>query len=289
MRWWQLAPVLMLLAACAAPPPAPVKDYSILPATPATEEPPDGYTVRRGDTLYSVAFRFGIDVNDLAAWNGIGAPYTIYPGQELKFEPTGSARTAGAAPSAAGSSRVQTEPLPEQKSPAGEKPAAAPRTSHREEGAEQGRTAGAAQAARASGPEKKPPAGSQSAHEGPLNWRWPADGPVLSSFDAADASRKGIDIGGKPGDPVYAAASGTVVYSGSGLIGYGELIIVKHDDKLLSAYGHNRKRLVQEGEQVRAGQRIAEMGSTGAPRPMLHFEIRVEGKPVNPAKYLPSR
>lgn len=289
MRRWSFIPAVMLLAACAAPPPAPVDDYSLRPASPAPEEPPDRYTVERGDTLYSIAFRFGADVKDLAAWNGIDAPYTIFPGQELNFRPAEPVRTAGAAASAGSGGRVRTEPLPEHESP--------------ERTGPEGGAAGAGDAARtqpdeadhapppASQPTRapKPAATPDSANSGPLQWQWPARGPVLSSFDAGDASRKGINIGGKSGDPVYAAASGTVVYSGSGLIGYGELIIVKHDDRLLSAYGHNRKRLVQEGEHVRAGQRVAEMGSTGAPRPMLHFEIRVEGKPVNPAKYLPSR
>jgi len=122
-----------------------------------------------------------------------------------------------------------------------------------------------------------------------IAWRWPSSGPKLNSFVAGDQVRQGIDIGGRVGDPVLAAADGTVVYSGNGLLGYGELIIIKHNSTFLSAYGYNRKRLVQEGETVKAGQTVAEMGSNGANRDMLHFEIRKNGKPVDPINYLPRR
>ena len=124
---------------------------------------------------------------------------------------------------------------------------------------------------------------------GEIAWRWPAAGPVVVTYVAGDQTRQGIDIAGKAGDPVRAAADGTVVYSGNGLIGYGELIIVKHSPAFLSAYGHNRKRLVKEGDRVTAGQEIAEMGSSSANRDSLHFEIRKNGKPANPTDYLPRR
>jgi len=122
-----------------------------------------------------------------------------------------------------------------------------------------------------------------------IHWRWPAKGSLLDRFMAGDATRQGIDIAGSAGEPVLAASDGVVVYSGSGLVGYGELIIIKHSDEWLSAYGHNRKRLVQEGQRVKGGQPIAEMGSTGAPRDELHFEIRRNGRPVDPMQYLPGR
>jgi lipoprotein NlpD len=122
-----------------------------------------------------------------------------------------------------------------------------------------------------------------------LAWSWPADGTVASRYAAGDPTRQGIDITGQAGQPVRAAADGVVVYSGSGLVGYGELIIVKHNDAWLSAYGHNRARLVNEGQRVTAGQQIAEMGHSGAASDMLHFEIRYNGKPVDPAAYLPKR
>jgi len=112
---------------------------------------------------------------------------------------------------------------------------------------------------------------------------------VIGRFVAGDASKQGVDIGGASGQPVRAAADGVVVYSGAGLVGYGELVIIKHSEAWLSAYGHNRKRLVNEGQSVRSGQQIAEMGRSGAARDMLHFEIRYNGKPVDPLQYLPPR
>jgi lipoprotein NlpD len=125
--------------------------------------------------------------------------------------------------------------------------------------------------------------------DSPFRWQWPADGTLASAFLAGEPTRQGIDIAGQAGQPVRAAADGVVVYSGSGLVGYGELVIVKHNDAWLSAYGHNRARLVNEGQLVKAGQQIAEMGHSGAARDMLHFEIRYNGKPVDPLSYLPRR
>jgi lipoprotein NlpD len=133
-----------------------------------------------------------------------------------------------------------------------------------------------------------PPVASTPANA-PFAWRWPTDGSLIESYAAGDPTRQGIDIAGNAGQPVRAAADGVVVYSGSGLVGYGELIIVKHNDQWLSAYGHNRARLVNEGQLVKAGQQIAEMGRSGAAREMLHFEIRYNGKPVDPQAYLPKR
>src|SRR5690606_14165108 len=122
-----------------------------------------------------------------------------------------------------------------------------------------------------------------------VDWRWPTEGQVLSRFANGDPTRQGVDIAGRSGQAVRAAGDGVVVYSGSGLVGYGELVIVKHDEQWLSAYGHNRSRQVNEGAKVKAGQQIAEMGSTGPARDMLHFEIRYDGKPVDPLQYLPRR
>jgi lipoprotein NlpD len=123
----------------------------------------------------------------------------------------------------------------------------------------------------------------------PVSWRWPADGAIVGRYAAGEPTKQGIDIAGDSGAPVRAAGNGVVVYSGSGLVGYGELVIIKHNDAWLSAYGHNRTRLVSEGQVVKAGQQIAEMGRTGAARDMLHFEIRYNGKPVDPLAYLPQR
>lgn len=217
-------------------------------------QPKYGQTVRvqRGDTLYGLAFRNGIDFRDLAAWNGIGSPYTIYPGQSLRLYPSSGSRP----PASTGT--VASGPAP--------RPTTPPATSA----------------------PKPPPPQAAPVNSG-FNWRWPADGHVIGRFVAGDATKQGIDIAGSGGQAVRAAADGVVVYSGAGLVGYGELIIVKHSEAWLSAYGHNRKRLVNEGQNVKAGQQIAEMGSSGASREMLHFEIRYNGKPVDPQQYLPAR
>jgi lipoprotein NlpD len=122
-----------------------------------------------------------------------------------------------------------------------------------------------------------------------FNWRWPADGELIGRYVAGEPTKQGIDIAGSSGAPVRAAADGVVVYSGNGLVGYGELVIIKHSDSMLSAYGHNRKRLVKEGQRVSAGQQIAEMGSTGAARNGLEFQIRKDGNPIDPLTYLPPR
>ena len=134
-----------------------------------------------------------------------------------------------------------------------------------------------------------PPPVTSTPASAPFTWRWPTEGNLITGFAAGDPTRQGIDIAGSAGQPVRATADGVVVYSGSGLVGYGELIIVKHNEQWLSAYGHNRARLVNEGQLVKAGQQIAEMGRSGAARDMLHFEIRYNGKPVDPQLYLPKR
>lgn len=288
-------------AGCAADRPAPVVDRSIGLAQRQPQQAPGEYRVVKGDTLYSIAFRYGMDFRTLARRNGIEPPYTIHPGQRLRLRPgegePDPGRTSPAAESAGG---VTTEPLPERErgprsrqedrdaqAPAGE--STEPPSSRPQSGEASGSEPEPEREAQPE-PEPEPQPDPESGPEpGPLDWQWPADGPILSTFVAGDSSRNGIDIAGEPGTPIRAAAGGEVVYSGSGLIGYGELIIVKHDKALLSAYGHNRKRLAQEGDRVRAGQKIAEMGDTGAPRAMLHFEIRENGSPVNPERFLPRR
>ncbi|HEY5780627.1 MAG TPA: peptidoglycan DD-metalloendopeptidase family protein [Lysobacter sp.] len=215
--------------------------------------------VKRGDTLYHIASSNGIAVRDLAAWNGIAEPYTIQPGQRLKLYPsTGSPSTAGAT-------------VPSK--------SATPRTS----------TAG-----KSATPKPKPttpvaPAAPVVPSNSGFKWRWPADGDLIGRYVAGDPTKQGVDIAGDGGAAVRAAADGVVVYSGSGLVGYGELVIIKHSEQWLSAYGHNRSRLVNEGQLVKAGEQIAEMGRSGAARDMLHFEVRYNGKPVDPLLYLPGR
>jgi lipoprotein NlpD len=209
--------------------------------------------VRRGDTLYRLATSNGISPLDLATWNNIAPPYTIYPGQRLKLYPGGGRR------------------------PAATTAATSPRT-----------TAPSSARPPASSTRPATPAPVVAATS-PFSWRWPTDGQLVGTYLSGDPTRQGVDIAGTGGQPVRAAADGVVVYSGSGLVGYGELVIIKHNDEWLSAYGHNRARLVNEGQVVKAGQQIAEMGRSGAARDMLHFEIRYNGKPVDPRQYLPRR
>ena len=217
---------------------------------PERADKPQYYTVRSGDTLYSIAFKHGLDYRDVARWNHIANPSRIYPGQRLALYP--SAKSASAASTARKSSSASARSAPA----GGAKPAPPP-------------------------PPK--PAGP------PVDWRWPASGDIVARFGDRSSVGKGIDIGGRRGDDVKAAADGRVVYTGSGLIGYGKLIIIKHSDTWLSAYGHNDALFVEQGVEVRAGQRVATMGDGPGKRPLLHFEIRLDGKPVDPLSYLPPR
>jgi len=219
------------------------------------------YRVRRGDTLYSIAWRANRDFRSLARWNGIRPPYVIYPGQLIRLHPPvvrhskASPQVARARHGASSNSRSRMTARPTRST-----------------------TAGADTTAR--------PARQVSAR---LRWRWPAKGRLVATWKAGDPLRKGIKIAGREGQPVLAAEGGKVVYSGSGLIGYGRLIIIKHSDNYLSAYGHNRKLLVRQDQRVTKGQKIAEMGRANDGRPLLHFEIRRDGKPVDPLKLLPHR
>jgi lipoprotein NlpD len=252
---------LVCLAGC-APSWAPVEERSSYRRS--YELTPEGlYRVRRGDTLHAIAFSFGLDWRNLASWNGISPPYTIYPNQELRLSPPSAARKAApASNTASGAASQQTRSKPPEAKPM---PPPAP----------------AASAA------KSPP--PRAVATDPKTWIWPTDGRLLSGFAPNDPSRNGIEIGGKEGQAVVATAPGQVVYSGNGLIGYGELIIIKHSDRLLSAYAHNQRRLVAEGQTVAAGERIADMGRDERNRALLHFEIRVNGTPQDPLSYLPKR
>ncbi len=226
------------------------------------------YIVRRGDTLWSIAFRFGWDWRELARVNGIQPPHVIYPGQKIRFD-GGASRVASAAPRPA----PQPAPAPAPTSPATPVPRQPAITTP------------------ASPPPAAPPASTPvtPVARSASGWAWPANGTIIGRFSSNGSLNKGIDIAGELGQPVLAASDGTVVYAGSGLRGYGELVIIKHSDTYVSAYGHNRRLLVREGQQVKAGQSIAEMGSTGTDRVKLHFEIRRQGKPVDPLQYLPRR
>lgn len=293
--------VATLLAGCGVPPlhrsVVVETDSNGVPVHASGEVSGHHYTVVRGDTIYSIAVRTNLDYHQLARWNGIGAPYVIHPGQVLRLtrprdmparqaqapvfqtvsssqssshEPTPVFKTVSKAASAAADAAAATAPaIPASTvvAVAGQAPVATP---------EPDTTSNASSAI---------PSGATRSVGG-IHWRWPADGKVLNHFSASDAN-PGINIGGHAGDPVRAAADGLVVYSGNGLVGYGELVVVKHSDDYLSIYGHNSKRLVKEGEHVKAGQVIARMGSSGAPRDELEFQVRYKGKPVNPLDYLP--
>lgn len=226
------------------------------------------YRVRRGDSLYAIAFNYGLDWRDVARWNGIEAPYVIHPDQLLRL--TAPAR----------STVVTTRAV-------GPGPSVSERDAAPQSAAARTETA----AVKATKPELKKPAvtGTAVTAEDPTGWKWPVEGRLLSSFKAGDPSRNGIEIAGEEGRPIVATASGEVVYSGNGLIGYGELIIIKHSERMLSAYAHNRERLVVEGQKVSAGERIAHMGRDERNRAMLHFEIRRNGTPQDPLRYLPRK
>jgi len=226
---------------------APVSDRY----NPAERTPPY-YIVSAGDTLFSIAWRYGFELKGLATANDIASPYTIYPGQAILLQE---------------SSRATAEQLAQVKAPAAPAPRTAPAVA------------------------PKPSIALQKTVSLRTNehWRWPVNGRVVRPFVATGQAHKGIDIKGKMGEPVHASRSGVVVYAGSGLVGYGNLLILKHSDRYLSAYGHNRRLTVKEGDKVKVGQVIAELGDSGTDSVKLHFEVRVDGKPVDPLKLLPRR
>ncbi len=204
------------------------------------QDAPQTHIVRKGETLFSIAWRYGKDPKDVARWNRLGDGSLIYPGQVLRLTPSAStaSRSAGRASQPM---RQESRPLPT--IPAQPSPA----------------------------------------------WSWPTNGRIGVEFGAKPGTGTGVLIDGKSGQSIRAAASGRVVYAGSGLIGYGQLIILKHNDTYLSAYGYNASLLVKEGENIKKGQRIATMGEGPERKPRLHFEIRRNGKPVDPRKFLPAR
>lgn len=325
------------LVGCAAGGRAPVEDRRGSGKSSTVQ-----YVVQRGDTLYSIAFRYGLDYRKVAEVNSIAAPYTIYPGQTLYLwkvssspayvapapatpppaslpaptpvpTPVPTQVPTAPGPAAPGGSPVVVNAVPELAIPEQSAPApvpvlaggtavgngggavAAPITAP-----EAGAVAVASQPAPAPAPvpvpqPAPPPAAAPAVPSPPppnpqgrvSAWLWPASGPVTRGYQSN--VHKGIDIGGARGDPVQAVADGVVVYAGTGIVGFGELLIVKHNDIYISAYGHNDRLLVGENAVVRAGQTIAEKGSSGTDTVKLHFEIRKEGKPVDPLKLLPRR
>lgn len=258
------------LSACSAPKRAPVSSRELSASkssvvhssfkTPITAKT---YRIKKGDTLFSIAWVHGVDQNALAEWNHISPPYLIYPGQILRLtapkknavRQSQQAAKAGASSSASRRNQPTTAPV---------------------------------KTIKRSVPDAPKSKNIQTATERvKLYWSWPTKGKVRNRFLPSDPSRKGVDIAGRSGQAIYAAESGKVVYAGSGLVGYGRLVIIKHNKNYLSAYGYNRKILVKEGDQVSKGFQIAEMGNSGQNGAVLHFEIRRNGAPVNPLKLLP--
>jgi lipoprotein NlpD len=342
MRALWLVP-LFVLAGCASQAPVPVGDgrapVRVEPAKSGTAGAAKLYTVKKGDTLFSIALDHGVDYRELAAWNNLENINRIRVGQQLRVNAPGAASAAAAVadpgtaevrPIAAGGA-VEARPLevrPLDAAPAASSvppvpqgfPAVTPTSglanSETLKRAPKGgklpyseanlallKAQGAAPLPVAAAPavptvaappaEKPAPAEAPAtAADGEVDWAWPAGGKLLATFSEGggqDTATKGIDIAGKLGDPVQAAAAGKVVYVGNGLRGYGNLVIVRHNAAFLSAYAHNSRILVKEGQAVTRGQRIADLGNSDADQPKLHFEVRHQGKPVDPLKYLPAR
>ena len=310
------------------------------------------HVVQKGETLYAISFKYAVDFRDIARWNGIVDPYTIYPNQRLLVrDPTAApVLEASARPSppvattTTASSGVMVTTIPAQTN-ASSQPINAGTPVEAGNGVSVGAIATPAPLANA-----QPLNSSSSSAESPVNaqgiptgftdsaaaeqmppatainrpgvlpatapagvpeaeivapvtatvpgvkpvsgrngWGWPVQGKLIGTFSSADPGRQGIDIAGNFGDAVYSANAGEVVYSGRGIIGYGELIVIKHDDATLTAYGHNRRRLVKEGQRIKQGEVIAEMGRDPQGRALLHFELRRNGKPVDPLGVLPAR
>ncbi|MFM0738628.1 peptidoglycan DD-metalloendopeptidase family protein [Paraburkholderia xenovorans] len=248
------------------------------PAVPLGPPPPGYYRVKPGDTLYRIALENGQNYRDISAWNNLTNPNQIEVDQLLRVVPPG-ANTAGLTPGVAtapigGGAAVQSAPLGSTPPPAG---------------ATAGSAAPPIYGSAANNAVPPPAAGaasdSSAGASGNIAFAWPVRGPLLGTFN--DSTNKGVNIGGAAGDPVKASADGRVVYAGNGLRGYGNLIIIKHDATYLTAYAHNRALMVKEGDAVTKGQKIAEMGNSDSDRVMLHFEVRRQGKPVDPLKYLP--
>ncbi len=275
------APVTERLPAQAKAPPA--KPAPRVAPAPVVDQPrPDSYTVKAGDTLYGIALEFGLDYRELAAWNNI-EPSRIRIGQPLRLTPPGGvvasplrtpsgtveAKPLGSGVGAAAAARVE---------PRGVRVPYSDQTYAQISGAKPDPAAAAKPPAQTE-PKPFPPGADE------VEWIWPVTGKIVSPFN--EASNKGIGIAGKMGQPVVAAGPGRVIFSGTGIRGLGKLIVIKHNEKFLSVYAHNRELLVKEGQTVTRGQKIAEMGNTDTDQVKLHFEIRRQGKPVNPADLLP--
>lgn len=272
-----------VLSGCASKVTAPVRDGGGTVSSGATQSGAGTHVVRPGETLLGIARQYGQTVGNLIAWNGLSDPNQLQVGQGLRVAPPAAgnevATTIPIAPNGATVTPVpaatDTAAVPVKQAPLG------------------GRQPYSDEAwAKLSPSVVAPPAPSAPTDgarpaEGAGEWQWPTPGKPIAGFN--ESTNKGVDIAGNAGDPVYASAAGKVVYAGSGLRGYGKLVVIKHNQEYNSVYAHNQKLLVKEDDVVAKGQQIAELGSTEADRPKLHFEIRKQGKAVDPMKYLPAR
>ncbi|MES2584732.1 MAG: peptidoglycan DD-metalloendopeptidase family protein [Pseudomonadota bacterium] len=303
--WLSAAAAVLVLSACGSKPlnHAPVEDrvsvsnkVEITPPLAPVKQPPGFenagkagyYTVKPKDTLIGIGLEAGQSHKDIARWNNLENPNKIEVGQVLRVTPP-VAVTASASASTTDNGVAVAKPVSSSAATAtpiapgaAGKPASAPASA----AASGPAPAQASASVPATTAASASPAAS-AASDDDLGWIWPGSGPVLAGFD--EAKNKGLDIGGAAGDAVLASSDGKVVYAGAGLRGYGNLIILKHNNTYLTAYAHNQTLLVKEDQSVKKGQKIAEMGSSDADRVKLHFEVRRQGKPVDPSKYLPAR
>jgi lipoprotein NlpD len=303
MRWLAVLFLALLIPACSVTPDKP-KDAGKKSAASKTREPdwrPPTHLVKKGDTLYAIALEYGYDYKELAEINAIAPPYIIRIGQTLKLltPPVQESPTAVATPlkpsasitesrvSSPVNDKLKTQPKPlkipwSTEAENAVKPEFAPVKVVNAPTVQETKPV----ESKPVSVEDKKPVQPAPAEDDDLDWAWPSRGKLVASFNESN-NAKGIDIAGKSGQAVLAAESGKVVYSGSGLRGYGKLVIIKHNKTFLSAYAHNSQILVKEGQSVTKGQRIAEMGNSDADQIKLHFEIRRLGKPVDPLRYLP--
>ena len=294
----QCIAITLLLVGCVSHTPAPVVGRDTSVASAPSTAAKDLYVVKSGDTLYSIAREHGMDYRELISLNNIENPNHIVVGRSLKVRPrSGGTSTSAVVSPVVMAQPIATEPLVEKRALPASGASTNSETLKREPKAgkepysEQALAQAQSPAAKTETPSAATPA--EKPAEAPvvggdeLAWIWPASGKTVGVF--SESGSKGVDIAGKGGDPVIAAADGRVVYSGTGLRGYRKLVILKHNNTYLSAYAHNQNILVKEGQSVTKGQKIAEMGSTDADQVKLHFEVRRLGKPVDPLKYLPAR
>ncbi len=244
------------------------------------------HRVESGETLYSVSWEYGYDYKQVADWNNIKPPYRIHRGQIIQLSPPKKEVSRGIWSTAyepvASDETARDTPAPAAKRELRETSSGRVQTAIQNESVKEIDTT-------AEGRSSIARSVSSRAKTGSVVWRWPAQGRVIADFKSSSSKLKGLDISGRAGQPVRSAAPGRVVYSGNGLKGYGNLIIIKHNERFLSAYAHNRDIFVSEGDEVEAGQRIAEMGDSDREGVALHFQIREAGKPVDPYRYLPKR